>query len=260
MVLTLDVGNTNIVMSVYDGDKLKFTSRMATQSSKMEDEYAVSFMSILKLYSCEDACFEGAIVSSVVPPLVPILTKAVESVFGCRCIVVSAGIKTGINIKLDNPAILGADLVCGAVGALNKYSMPCIIFDLGTATTVSAMDKSGGFLGGSIFPGVNVSMRALTDSTAQLPHINPNERKVTTIGTNTVDAMRSGIILGTASMIDGMTERYKQILGEEATVIITGGFSTMIAPHCHARGIIVDETLLSDGLYLLYKMNTKNNG
>lgn len=258
MILTVDVGNTNMVLSVYDGDVIKFSSRLATQASKMEDEYAIDFMDILRLYSCENEGFEGAIISTVVPQLMCTLKCAVKTVFKCRVICVSAGIKTGLNIKIENPVSMGSDIVCGAVAALKRYSMPCIIFDLGTATTVSAMDSTGAFLGGSIFPGVNVSMKALTSSTAQLPHINTSGGDVRTIGTNTVDSMRSGIILGTASMIDGMIDRYREVLGENATVVVTGGLSNLIVPHCK-REVIVDKDLLSNGLLMLYKLNTKKN-
>lgn len=256
MILTLDVGNTNIVISVYDGDELKFSSRIATQASKMEDEYAVDFMNILKLYSCENAEFEGAIISSVVPPIITALKNAVKSVFKCRVIIVSPGIKTGLNIKIDNVVNMGADLVCGAVAALKKYKMPCIIFDLGTATTISALDENGAFLGGSILPGVNVSMKALSESTAQLPHINANDSNVKVIGASTADAMRSGIILGNAAMMDGMIDRYRSVIGENATVVATGGLSSLIVPYCK-RKIIIDENLLSDGLLMLYKMNIR---
>ena len=154
MILTVDVGNTNIVLSVYDQEQRLFTSRMATQASKMEDEYALDMMNLFRLYGCESASFEGAILSRVVPQLVGVLRRAIDRVCSCRVYVVSSGIKTGLNIKLDNPGVVGADLVCGAVAAKRRYPMPCIIFDLGTATTISALDASGAFLGGSIFPGV----------------------------------------------------------------------------------------------------------
>jgi type III pantothenate kinase len=258
MILTIDVGNTNIVLSVYDGDVIKFTSRLATQASKMEDEYAIDFINILRLYSCEDNEFEGAIISSVVPQIMPALMSAVKTVFRCRVMSVSAGIKTGLNIKIENPVTLGADLVCGAVAALKKYPMPCIIFDLGTAITVTALDSNGAFLGGSIFPGVNASMQALTSSTAQLPYINTSEGEIRTIGANTADSMRSGIIIGTACMIDGMIDRYKEELGEDATVVVTGGISSMIVQYCKKK-VILDKTLLSDGLLMLYKMNSKKS-
>ncbi len=258
MVLTVDVGNTNIVLSAYQKDERVFTARMATQSSRMEDEYAAMFVNILHLYDCGDAVFEGAILSTVVPPLLSVLKHALVRVCKCRVVVVSAGIKTGLNIKLDNPAILGADLVCGAVAAQKRYAMPCILFDMGTATTISAMDEKGAFLGGSILPGVRVSLDALSMATAQLPHIDPDGFRDAVIGTNTIDSMLSGVILGNAAMMDGMIARYRAVLGENATVVATGGMAPLILPHCKTEGIVLDNDLLSDGLYMLYKMNTKS--
>ncbi|MBE6855697.1 MAG: type III pantothenate kinase [Ruminococcus sp.] len=258
MVLTVDVGNTNIVLSAYRDDARIFTSRMATQATKMEDEYAIMFADIMRLYECENECFEGAILSTVVPQLVTTLTRAITKVCNCRVIVVAAGIKTGLNIKLDDPGIVGADLVCGAVAAKSRYPMPCIIFDMGTATTISALGRDGAFLGGSILPGVRISLHALSQSTAQLPHIDPDSFRNCVIGTNTIDSMRSGVILGNASMMDGMIERYRSVLGEDATVVVTGGMAEMILPHCKTTGMFFDSDLLSDGLYMLYKMNTKS--
>ena len=186
------------------------------------------------------------------------LRRAIDRVCSCRVYVVSSGIKTGLNIKLDNPGVVGADLVCGAVAAKRRYPMPCIIFDLGTATTISALDASGAFLGGSIFPGVQVSLHALSTATAQLPHIDPDAFHDVIIGTNTIDSMRSGVILGNASMMDGMIERYRSVLGQEATVVATGGMAELILPYCKTEGIVLDTDLLSDGLYMLYKLNSKS--
>ena len=254
MVFTVDVGNTNIVLGAFENDQLKFVSRVATEASKMEDQYAIEFMDILRLYGYTPDMFDGAIISTVVPPLISVLKSALKKLFNCKILVVSAGIKTGLDIKIDDPAILGSDLVCAAVGALAKYPVPCIIFDLGTATTISAIDKNGTFLGGSIFPGVKVSLKALSSSTAQLPDINLEMNTINPIGRNTIDSMRSGIILGTASMIDGMIEKYKEVLGEDATVIATGGLAQSIVPYCK-KEIVVDDGLLTDGLYLIYKKN-----
>ena len=254
MVFTVDVGNTNIVLGAFQNDTLKFVSRVATEASKMEDQYAIEFMDILRLYGCSPDMFDGAIISTVVPPLLPVLKAALYKLFKCRILVVSAGIKTGLNIKIDDPAMLGSDLVCAAVGALAKYPTPCIIFDMGTATTISAIDKNGLFLGGSIFPGVKVSLKALSSSTAQLPDINMELNGINPVGKNTIDSMRSGIILGTASMIDGMIKKYKEVLGEESSVIATGGFASSIISYC-TEEIIVDDSILTDGLYLIYKKN-----
>jgi type III pantothenate kinase len=256
MVFTVDVGNTNIVLGAYKDDKLVFTSRIATEASKMVDQYAIEFADIIKLYGYNPSDFNGAIISTVVPPLVNDLEAAVKKLLKCKVIIVGPGIKTGLNIKIDNPATLGSDLVCAAVGALKKYAPPLIIFDLGTATTISAIDRNGVMLGGSIFPGVRISLDALSRSTAQLPHINTELEGNIVIGANSIDSMKSGIVLGTASMMDGMIDRYKEILGEDATVLVTGGLTPNIAKHCR-REIIIDQNLLSEGLYIIYKKNAK---
>ena len=254
MVFTVDAGNTNIVIGGFENNKLLFTSRMATQTALMADEYAVRFGEILSLYGHKASSIEGAIISSVVTPLTPVLNAAVKRLTGKRVIIVGPGIKTGVNIKIDDPAILGADLVCGAVGAMEKYDPPCIIFDLGTATTISAIDKNRFFLGGSIIPGVKVSLKALSSTAAALPDINTELTGNVLIGTNTVDSMKSGSIIGTASMMDGMAVRYKEVIGENAVVIATGGLASSIIPYCREK-FILDETLLLDGLYSLYKKN-----
>lgn len=254
MVLTVDVGNTNIVLGAFEGDKLKFTSRVATSAERMEDEYAVIFADILRLYGATADMFDGAIIATVVPPLMPILRAALKKLLPCKILLVSPGIKTGLNIKIEDPGTLGSDLVCGAVAALAKYTMPCIIFDLGTAITISAMDKNGCFLGGTIFPGVKISLKALSSATAQLPHVNTELESGSVIGRNSIDSMKSGIVLGTASMMDGMIDRFMEELGTDATVIATGGMAGNIVPHCR-REIILDENLLIDGLYIMYKKN-----
>lgn len=254
MVFTVDVGNTNIVLGAFKNDKLVFSSRVATEASKMEDQYAIEFSDIISLYGYAPSDFEGAIISTVVPPLNHVLKAAIRKLFNCRVIVVGPGVKTGLNIKIDNPAMLGSDLVCAAVGAMQKHKPPMVLFDLGTATTISAIDRNGVFLGGSIIPGVRVSLNALSQSTAQLPHISTELEGDTVIGGNTIDSMKSGIVLGTASMMEGMIDRYKDVLGDDAVVIATGGLAPSIAKHCR-RDVIIDSDLLSDGLYTLYKKN-----
>ena len=256
MIFTVDVGNTNIVLGAFDNDKLVFTSRVATEASKMEDQYAIEFADIIRLYGYNPSDFNGAIISTVVPPLITILKHAVKKLFKCDVIVVGPGVKTGINIRIDNPAIMGSDLVCAAVGALQKFKPPMIIFDLGTATTISAIDRTGALIGGSIFPGVNVSLNALSSSTAQLPHIDPEFTGNVVIGANSSDSMKSGIVLGTASMMDGMIDRYKEILGEDVTVLATGGLAPSIAKHCR-REVIISPDLICDGLYVIYKKNAE---
>lgn len=254
MIFTVDAGNTNIVLGGFENDKLLFTSRIATQAVLMPDEYAVKFSEILALYGFGARDIDGAVISSVVTPLTPVLKTAVKKLTDKKIITVGPGIKTGVNIKIDDPAVLGADLVCGAVGAMEKYDPPCIIFDLGTATTISAIDRNRFFLGGSIIPGVKVSLKALSSTAAALPDINTELSGNVLIGTNTVDSMKSGSIIGTASMMDGMAIRYKEVIGDDAVVIATGGLASSILPYCREK-FILDETLLIDGLYTIYKKN-----
>lgn len=256
MVFTVDVGNTNIVLGAFKGEnELVFNARVATEASKTEDQYAIIISELLTLNGIERNAFKGAIISSVVPQLIIPLKNAVRKLLGVEAFVVGPGIKTGLNIRLDNPGSLGADLVCGAVGALMKYKAPLIIFDFGTATTISGIDRQGAFLGGSIIPGINVSLRALSSSAAQLQDINTDSGSVVVVGTNTIDSMRSGILLGNASMVDGMIERYREVLGEDANVVATGGLASSVLPYCRTKGIILDEDLLLDGLLAIYRKN-----
>ncbi len=253
MILTIDVGNTHTIIGIYDADELIFTSRISTDRHKTRDEYAVTLKSVLSLSDKVGGDIDGAIISSVVPQVSSLLQGAIETLFGCKTFIVGPGVKTGLNIKIDNPAQLGADLVCVSVAAQSKYPLPSIVIDLGTATTISALTKDGEMIGGSILTGVNTALNALAQGTAQLPQISL-DGEVSIIGSNTIDCMRSGAILGNACMIDGMIKRYKEVLGEDATVIATGGLSKVICAHCNEK-IVLDENLLLDGLYTIYKKN-----
>ncbi len=256
MVFTVDAGNTNIVLGAFDGEgRLIFTSRVATESFKTDDQYVIDFYDLIRFNGFERRDFDGAIISTVVPSLITTLKSAVKKLFGVNALIVGPGVKTGLNIRIDNPAILGADLVCGAVGALLKYRAPLIIFDFGTATTISAIDRSEAFLGGSIIPGLNVSLKALSSSAALLQDVNTDLGEVTVIGTNSIDSIRSGMLLGSASMMDGMISRYREILGSDAKVVVTGGLASTVLPYCRTDGIILDDRLLLDGLYAIYQKN-----
>lgn len=254
MIFTIDGGNTNIVLGGFENDKLVFLSRIATQSFLTSDEYAIKFIDILKLNNRTPSDIEGSIISNVNTPLTPVFKRAMKTISDKKVLCVGPGIKTGVNIKIDDPSVLGADLVCGAVGAMEKYNPPCIIFDLGTATTISVIDRNRLFLGGSIIPGVKVSLKALSSTAAALPDVSAELSDSNIIGRNTVEAMQAGIILGNASMMDGMIIRYKEIIGDDAVVIATGGLAESIVPHCR-ENIILDNTLLIDGLYSIYKKN-----
>ena len=253
MLLTIDIGNTNITLGAFKDGELVFTSRLATDHRRMEDQYAIELRDILDINGAEITDFDGAIISSVVPNVTVCIKKAVYKLLGIDSLIVGPGIKTGRNIKIDNPAQLGADLVAGAVGALEAYNMPCVVIDMGTASTISVLDRNGTFLGGAIAAGVRLTLKALTENTAQLTSM-PIEAPSSVIGANTVECMQSGLVYGTAAMLDGLLERIEDELGETPTVVATGGLSKQIIEHCKAN-IIYDENLLLEGLRAIYEKN-----
>lgn len=255
MVLALDIGNTNVVVGAIEGEEILFLDRLATDRNATELEYMVQLRSVLKLNGVRPEAFEGAIVSSVVPSVTRNLRLAAEQLLKKRCLVVSPGLKTGLKINIDNPSALGSDRVVDAVAAMNLYPLPLITVDMGTATTLGVVDESGTFIGGMIVPGVMVSLNALAGGTAQLPHISLDAPRQA-IGRNTVDCMRNGIIYHNAAGVDGMIERIEAQLGRKCTVVMTGGLSTVIAPHCKHE-LILDDKLLLKGLMILYRKNTK---
>ena len=255
MILTVDIGNTNTVLSVYTKDKKPvFSSRFATDSTMTDDQTAILFKSAADINGVDLKVVDGAIISSVVPPLVTACKEAIKKLTGISPLVVGPGIKTGLNIKIDDTSIAGADLVCAAVGALEKYKPPMIIFDLGTATTITAIDKSGAFIGGAIMPGIKISLDALSSRTAQLPRINTELKSDMVIGTNTIDCMKTGIILGNASMIEGMIKRFKRVLGNDTAVIATGGLAETVVKHCE-ENVIIEGDLVSEGALAIYFKN-----
>jgi type III pantothenate kinase len=256
MILAIDIGNTNVVMGCIDENKIYFEARLSTNHTKTYEQYAVELKNIIELYDFDIGQIEGSIISCVVPPLTNIIRQAVKLVTKLEPLVVGPGVKTGLNIMTDNPGQLGSDLVVGAVAAMAQYSCPMIIFDLGTATTVSVIDENKTFLGGSIFPGVNISLEALTQRTSQLPKISL-ESPSKIIGTNTIDSMNSGIVLGNASMVDGMIGRIERETNRKYTVLATGGLAGLIAKHCE-REVIYDPDLMIKGLLLIYRRNVKS--
>lgn len=255
MILALDIGNTNIVIGTIKNDKIQFTGRLATDKLKTSDEYALLFSGILSMNGVSISDINGVIISSVVPPLMLSIKSAVQNLTNIEPMIVGPGLKTGLNIKIDNPAQLGSDQVVDAVAAIEKYKLPCIILDMGTATTVSVIDKKRNYLGGLIIPGITISQDALSSRTSQLPKISL-EKPQKVIGKNTVDCMKSGAVYGTAAMIDGLADRIENELGEQVCIVATGGNSETIVKVCH-RKIIYDSNLLLDGLNILYKKNKK---
>ena len=254
MILAIDIGNTNIVVGCFDKNEVLFVERVSTDHKKTELEYAISLKNVLEIYRIDPKQVEGGIISSVVPPLTNVLKSSAEKIISGEVLVVGPGIKTGLNILMDNPASVGSDLIVDAVAAIHEYPVPLIFIDMGTATTISVVDKEKRYRGGMILPGMRVSMDSLTSRTAQLPHISMEAPKKL-IGRNTIDCMKSGMIYGNASCIDGMIRRIKKELDrDDITVIATGGLSKVILPYCE-ENIIYDNELLLKGLRLIYEKN-----
>lgn len=255
MILAVDIGNTHVCVGTLEGLETKQMYRLQTNIGRTDSEYAVLMHQLISLTGMDKQQYEGAIISSVVPQLTSVLKRAIKLVTGCDAMVVGPGVKTGLNIRIDDPGSLGADLVVGAVAALHKYDPPLILVDMGTATTMSVIDGKGCFLGGAIMAGVNLSLNALNSGTSQLPKIDlHNPGKV--IGSNTDDCMKSGAVYGTACMIDGLIDRVEKELGEKATVLGTGGLAPVILRHCTHK-ILLEDDLLLLGLGVIYEKNTK---
>lgn len=253
MLLTVDIGNTNITLGAYDGNILSFTARLATDTKKTSDQYAVDIKNLLELYNLGFEDIEDCIIASVVPQVGSSISKAVSKLCHIVPLMLGPGVKTGLNIKIDNPAQLGADLVAGAVGAIDSYTMPCVVIDMGTASTISVLDRNGTFLGGVIAAGVRLTLKALAENTAMLTSI-PIEAPDKIIGGNTVECMQSGLVFGTAAMLDGLLDGIEDELGERPTVVATGGLSKEIICHCK-HDIVYNENLLLDGLRVIYDKN-----
>lgn len=256
MFLAIDIGNTNITMGVYDGEKSVFLSRLATDRSKTPDQYAIEFRQIFHLYDTHRSSFSASAISSVVPELSSTICEAVEKVTGCSPMILGPGIKTGMNILIDNPAQLGSDLLAGCVGAAALYPLPALVIDLGTASKVSVIDKNGAFCGCAIAPGVGISLEALSAKTSQLPNISLKTPSHA-IGKNSIDSMQSGTVFGFASMIDGLCEKLEEELGEKVlTTVATGGLAKDLIKSCK-RDIIYNGELILQGLRVLYEKNHK---
>ena len=253
MILTIDIGNTNIVVGGIDKDKTHFIERLSTVRTKTELEYAIDIKLLLDIYKIRPDQIEGGVISSVVPQITNIVRIAAEKILKKEVIVLAAGVKTGLNIKMDNPAQLGADLVANAVAGLNEYPVPFIVIDMGTATTVSVVNSRKQYIGGMILPGIGISLDALTARASQLSGISIDAPKHV-IGRNTIECMKSGVLYSNAAAIDGIIDRVEEELGEKTTVIATGGLAKKIISHCK-KEIILDEDLLLKGLLVIYKKN-----
>ena len=256
MILTIAIENTTIYVGCFQKESLQFIETISTNTSRTELEYAITFKHIFEEHGLEVNGVEGAIISSVVPPVTNVIETAVKRIFKKEALVVGPGVKTGLNIITDNPAQLGSDLVVNAVAAIAKYEAPMLIVNMGTATTISVINEKKQYIGGMIIPGIRVSLESLTKETAQLPKISLEKPKKV-IGTNTIECMKSGMIYGTAACVEGSISKIEKELGiSSVTVVATGENIKYLVPYCE-RKMYLDETLLMDGLRLIYEKNGK---
>ena len=253
MLLAIDIGNTHIVIGCIENDKIVCEARIATDKTRTSDQYGVEIKTMIEAFGCRIDDVEDCIISSVVPPVFNAVRSGVYKITERRPMVVGHGLKTGLDIRMDNPSQVGSDRIVIAVAALAKREPPLILIDMGTATTVEVIEPKNKYLGGVIMPGARVSLDALTNSTAQLPGINL-DRPGRIIAKNTVDSMRSGIMYGTAAMLDGVIDRMEEELGHPSTIVATGGVAPYVIPLCKHK-ITLERDLLLRGLNVIYKMN-----
>ncbi len=253
MVLAIDIGNTNIVIGGFENGRILFSERFQTNHKATSLEYAAIFKVTLEIHSISRTEITGGILSSVVPSVTGTVKDAVEKYTGTQVLVVGPGIKTGLRIRVDNPAQQGSDVIVGAVAGAWEYPAPLILIDMGTATTVSVLDQNKIFIGKMILPGVGVSLDALVSRTSQLPRISLEPPKHL-IGKNTVESIQGGILYGNAGALDGIIRRIQEELGTVCTVVATGGLAKIILPLCKSP-ILLDEELLLKGLMLIYERN-----
>ena len=254
MLLAIDIGNSNVVVGGLQDNRIAFQTRIATDHIKTSDEYAVEIKNMLDLSKVQVAEVEDCIISSVVPPVFNSIATGVRTLTGMEPLVVAPGVKTGLNIRMDNPASVGSDLIVAAVAAIQDYEPPLILIDMGTATTITVVDRGNAYIGGVIIPGIRVSAEALSNRAAQLPGIQL-DRPGRVIGRNTVESMRSGIMYGAAATMDGMIERIEEELGRPVNhVLATGGIAQFVAPLCR-RELKLERDLLLKGLNIIYHKN-----
>ena len=256
MILAINISNSNILLGAYTDDRQLFRAALHTNLLKSADEYAVQLRAVLSLYDARPADITGAIVSCVVPSMLACIRGALTHLYSGRVYTVGPGLKTGLSIKTDDPSQLGSELVCCAVAALAQYPLPCVIISMDTAISITALDGTGALRGGAILPGVRIGLDALCARTAQLPQIDVAAPACGVLGTNSTASMQAGAVYGTASMLDGMIDRFAAALDTAPTCVASGELAPVILPHC-AHQIVYRENLVLDGLYTLYQKNAK---
>ena len=254
MILVLDVGNSNVVFGACEDDEVLFTTRFLTNTQKSRDDYLADMQAELRDKDIDIAEIEGGIISSVVPEMIEILSDAVFKLTGKKLLVVNQNMELGYTIRLDEGEQLAGDLIIDHAAAVAEYGAPHIIVDMGTATTITVVDRDGVYLGGAISAGLKLGLRALGTGTALLPDLSINDAPDSVIASNTIDALKSGAVFGAASMVDGMIRRIEKTLGYNCKVIATGGIARHVVPLCEEE-IILDRELTLKGLILLYDLN-----
>lgn len=255
MILAIDIGNTYIVIGCIGQNGISFKERIYTDEKRTAVEYAIHLKILLDLYNADASDITGGIVSSSVPPVTATVCAAMEKLIHKKVLVVGPGIRTGLDIKIDDPGQLGPDLVVGAVAGIAEYGAPLIIIDMGTATTIMVVNEKKQVIGGMIMPGVGVSLEGMSRRTSHLPRISIEPPK-RLIGSNTIDCMKSGILYGNAACIDGMVGRIREELQAEPKVVATGGMASRIIPYCK-EPITIDDELLLKGLKRIYDRNQR---
>lgn len=255
MVLALNAGNTYISLGLFDNGKLAFSACVSAAANRTKYELAVSVKNMFALYGYSTESIEGVIISCAAPFLQTLITDAVELLCGIQPMVVGPGIKTGLNILIDDPAQLGSDIVATSVAAISKYPKPLIVIRLGTAIVISAINANSQHIGCALAPGMDMSFETLSRQSAQLPHarIQKPERA---IGRNTVEALQAGTFFGAVAMLDGMIEKFESEMKTKCNVVITGGRAQELAAVMRTK-TVYDHSLLLEGLYLLYRKNSK---
>lgn len=253
MLLTIDIGNTNLTLGLYEGDKLGAHWRLATDHNRMPDEYGLQFLGLLQNAEKSLKDLSGVSLASVVPPLTGRVIQACREYLKQEPLVVDTGIKTGIKVRYEDPKAVGADRICDAVAVMKFYGGPACVIDFGTATTFNALTKDGEYLGGAITAGINLAAEALYTRAAKLPRIDL-QTPPSVIGRNTVHAMQSGLLFGYVSMVEGMVTRFRSELGSDMKVIATGGLSESVAKETKVIDIIAPWLTL-DGLRIIWELN-----
>lgn len=256
MLLALDIGNSHVRIGGFCGDEIKLAASIATNERLTAEQYACQLRDVCGLYGADLTHMEGVVLCSVVPAVTPIVGQAVRMLTGCTPLNVGSGVKTGLNLRIDQPRALGSDLVANAVWAAHRGQLPCVVVDMGTATTFTVLDKTGTLIGTAIAPGVKASLDSLRSMAAQLPAIRL-EAPRGVLGRNTVDAMQAGTMYGAAAMVDGMLARIAQMLGETPSVLLCGGTGQAVAPFLHTR-VECDPCVTLRGLAVIWRKNQKN--